>query len=519
MKTYLWGDSGFDAMAMCAGCGRMIQLAPHQSPENFPCILIGDGCAIDGGRLNDAARKNHEALGWNIVVSDGPVAGMADADVDYFLTKPVHTKTLGRLICSLQMQINLHVSPQLLSLIESEEPEVGSQLCEALATNLDKHFAIFDCDNMRVYTSAAWLKIIGYTSDELKTLHFSELVYKSDKPQVEHFLKRAARGNDVAKLKYRLVTKSGEMLYVKCDYIGLKGSKGIRYHLAVFQDFTGGEFKARNKEQALILKEAQSIAQLGYWVRDMASGEVEWSDEIYKILGVPVGWAESKADLFLKCLADEDRLAVEAQMQRGLQTNEIRQIVARIRRWDTGEIRYINITGGGEINFADGQRKKIFGTIQDISTLKSYENELELLNKKLQFHIDAIDQTMGVSVTDSNGNIVEVNQRFCRMVGYKSAELLGQNNRMLNSRYHSQEFYNNLWQTIITGKVWRGEIRDLTKQGEVVWFYVVIIPLTNEAHEISGYYSLYQDITQQKNRKEEIMDSIRMYLETGQRMG
>lgn len=103
-------------------------------------------------------------------------------------------------------------------------------------------------------------------------------------------------------------------------------------------------------------------------------------------------------------------------------------------------------------------------------------------------------------MTDNKGNIVKINQRFCEISGYSEAELLGQNHRIINSGYHDKSFWQDLWKTISSGKVWKGEVKNRAKDGSEYWVSSVINPIFDETGKIIYYLSIRQNITDRKSR-------------------
>ncbi|HEY9651638.1 MAG TPA: PAS domain S-box protein, partial [Coleofasciculaceae cyanobacterium] len=109
-----------------------------------------------------------------------------------------------------------------------------------------------------------------------------------------------------------------------------------------------------------------------------------------------------------------------------------------------------------------------------------------------------LEQAYLVAVTDSKGKIKYVNEKFCKFYQYSASELEGINHRLLNSRYHSSEFFRQMWATISRGQIWRGEIRNRAKDGSLYWVDTTIVPILNEQGKPTEYVSLCKDISDRK---------------------
>lgn len=118
----------------------------------------------------------------------------------------------------------------------------------------------------------------------------------------------------------------------------------------------------------------------------------------------------------------------------------------------------------------------------------------------------ALEEHCLLSVADKAGNIIDVNTAFCEVSGYTRDELIGQNHRILNSGFHADSFWHNVWGRISKGKPWRGEVCNKRKNGEVFWVDSTIVPWFNEMGEIEKYVSIRLDITSAKQAAMKVLE-------------
>ncbi len=157
--------------------------------------------------------------------------------------------------------------------------------------------------------------------------------------------------------------------------------------------------------------------------------------------------------------------------------------------------------------------------IWTLISLNKARNALASSLAELEFHKYAMDQHCIVSITDPHGIIIYSNDKFSEISQYSREELLGQDHRLLNSNFHLRSFFKEMWLTIISGKVWRGEIKNRRKDGSFYWVDSTIVPFMDTQGNPLRYVSIRNDITQRKTMVQDMAEQWIFYERISETLG
>jgi len=246
------------------------------------------------------------------------------------------------------------------------------------------------------------------------------------------------------------------------------------------------------------LDKIQKLAHIGSWIWDIKNNIQVWSDERYRIFGMTPGEREPTYEVVMSLIHPDDRGSVEEALKAAVLGSRPFDLEYRIVRKD-GSIRFLY--GLGDINFNEsGEPVVMHGISQDITVDKQVKKEL----KKLSW---AVEQSpAAVVITTLNGKIEYVNPKFTQLTGYSSEEVIGQNYIVsFGPGKNLQTFFMKLWNTILTGKVWRGEFSTKNKNGELFWESVVISPVKNDSGIITHFMAIMEDVTERRQMEEALL--------------
>ncbi len=139
-----------------------------------------------------------------------------------------------------------------------------------------------------------------------------------------------------------------------------------------------------------------------------------------------------------------------------------------------------------------GGRKYFYSIVHDVSGRKKAEEKALLLGQ-------SVDQSpVSTVITDIDGNIQYVNPVFSKITGYSFEEVSGKNMRLMKSGHQSPELYKHMWDTLLSGRKWKGEFINKRKNGELYWEETAISPIIDEKGRITNFVAVAEDATERK---------------------
>ncbi len=207
--------------------------------------------------------------------------------------------------------------------------------------------------------------------------------------------------------------------------------------------------------------------------------------------GAVVG--RSDFDFFLEDYAK----AVRRDEQEVVRTS--RPIVGRAygERWKDGRETWASVSVAPLCD-RHGRVIGVLGIARDITESRAREQRFRQLSRAVEQSPDM------VVITDRAGAIEYVNPRFCDITGYSAPEVFGRTPSILRSGHHDRGFFQQLWNAVLSGHEWRGEMLNRKKDGALFWVRSAISPIRNAAGEITHLVSVAEDISREKKAAEVI---------------
>jgi PAS domain S-box-containing protein len=346
-------------------------------------------------------------------------------------------------------------------------------------------------DGRYLEVNESFLRTTGYSREEVIGRRVTDLGLIANPEQRQRFHQLIREMQTVHNLEFDYRTKSGELktFLVASEILELDGKTCL---LSISRDIT----ERKHLERAL--QEAQQVAHIGSWEYNPATQVMFWSDEMFQIHGMEPPSQPLNLALALETLHPDDRPVHLALVERAIVEGKEYTSDLRIFRPD-GSMRYVEVRGKPVLD-GSGQLLRLIGTVLDITDRKQAEAAQRQSEECFRKAFDYA--TVGMSIVGIQGEFLQVNPSYCRMLGYTEAELL---TRTFRDVTHPADLDADLklMQQVLQGKAshYRMEKRYVCKDGTVIWGLLSTALIRDLHDQPVSFVSYVQDITVLHNNR------------------
>jgi two-component system NtrC family sensor kinase len=351
-------------------------------------------------------------------------------------------------------------------------------------------------------TIVSWNKgaelLYGYRADEVIGKPVSLLAPADRAAEVQQVLERVRAGETTSNFETSRLRKDGTAVEVSLTVSPIRNSAGeITGAASIAHDITERKWNEHelSYERRLFQALMDNIPDTIYF-QDTACRFIRINKAQARMLGISdpneaIGRTDFDffpADFAQGCYEAEQKLIQSGQPIVGA--------VQKLTR-PNGQVQWLSST---EVPLRDAE-DRVFGFVgisRDITERKRDEQQMRLLTTALE------SAANGVTITDRAGRILWVNPAFTRLTGYSAAEVVGQNPRVLKSGAQDGAFYRGLWDTVLAGAVWHGELVNRRKDGSLYTEEMTITPVRDDTQAVSHFIAIKRDVSERKLAEEKL---------------
>jgi len=330
-------------------------------------------------------------------------------------------------------------------------------------------------------------QLLGYPAESLSGIEtWASHIHPDDRELALETCRRMTEKGQDHDIEYRVITANGKILWLRDVVSVTKNTQDdVTALTGLFIDISEqklSEERLRNsKQQYHAVIETSGD---GFWLTDSDGFILETNDTYAKLSGY------SKEELVgmhistLEALEDSEQTAqhIETIIKTGSDLFETRHRKKSGAIWDVEISTSYTPSSGG--------RFSVFA--RDITERKRTQRELHLIAEVFR------NTSEGIVITDPNGVIINVNDAYCKITGYRRDEMIGSTPGKLKSDRHDKSFYQRMWATLIKEGSWVGEIWDRRKNGEIYPKWLNINAIHDENGSLTHYVGTFSDISELK---------------------
>jgi PAS domain S-box-containing protein len=389
---------------------------------------------------------------------------------------------------------------------------------EALRKSEEKVRTFIESVNDMVYFQAldkkitmlndAYSRITGYSPDEFENdpLIWQKIIHHDDRMRTKSFFDDYPNGAPYKELESRIKTKNGDIRWVLSRMVGVKDSNGnyIGYN-CIDRDITDRKKaeealrKSETKYRELVENANSIILRMDN--KGLITFFNEFAEKFFcyqkeeiigkNVIGTIVPDTETTSrDLIV--------------MIRDIEVNPEKYITNENENTDKNGNRYWIAWTNKPIFDNEGKVKEILCIGNDITERKHAEEE------RLRLAIVMEQAAESIIMTDIEGNVQYVNPAFSKSTGFEKEDVIGKSIRIIESGKHDEAFYNELWETIGKGEIWKGHFINKKKDGSLFEMDASISPVRDKYGKTINYVSVQRDVTHEKELEKRLRQSQKM---------
>ncbi|WP_280537393.1 PAS domain-containing protein [Halopenitus sp. POP-27] len=261
--------------------------------------------------------------------------------------------------------------------------------------------------------------------------------------------------------------------------------------------------RERNLERQVdFLEKAQDIADVGAWEYDVRTNESTLTEEVYHIHDFPAD-RELTPEESIEHYHPDDQETIREAFRGAVEENKSYDVELRLITAE-GDQRWVRTRG--EPQQEDGEVVRIRGTVQDITDRKERERELRHVNQAVNASEHAI------FITDTDGTITYANPAFEELTGFTRQEAIGETPAILDSGEMPEGYFEEFWETILSGETWEEEVINRRKNRETYTAHQTVAPIADDG-DIEAFVAVQSDITERKQREQRLQRQSRAIAE------
>ncbi len=350
--------------------------------------------------------------------------------------------------------------------------------------------------------------LTGYQKEEFasRRLKWADLILEEDAGDYKEVFVKALKEDGRFIREYRIRTKDGRILWIEGrGQIVFRPDGQIDHVTGVLYDVS----ERRATREALLLSKsrlakAQQLAHVAYWEMNPQSGEMIWSEELYRICGVDKGSFVPSREGLLSLAHPEDEARLRDGLERALAGERPFSQVSRIVRPD-GATRYLH-TQAEVVRDGHGRAWRLVGAAQDITERRIAE--MRLRESEARFRAVFERAALGIALIDLNGSFLSANKVFQEMLGYGEEELRG---KLLTELSHAEDrkMTLQLFREVASGRreSYQIEKRYQRKNGQYFWGRVTASLVQDSEGQPLYVAGMIEDITQRKEAETRLQES------------